>query len=690
MADRNVIAWKGDVTQNYIKQINDGTTSHDLALTKGITFYEGKSATDEQGITWDGTRAIEIVIPSVTDIIQDPVRMVGTVGTNAAITPNTYNPNEATKGDLLYITENCTFKDIVCEAGDMAVYDGTAWRVIQGENQVSIIGVADSSTNNVDYALGETPAHVLDVEGKHLRLGIDYADVLAKTAVYKNSAVTLSLSNGIVNVAPMYVTLSQGTGATLDISKAESIDLPTSLADGTVTISDKVLQAADFSFVSGAYPTATLNSTSITVNATHGMGVGVSTDGNDFVTAVTAIKGVSFIAGSSSGNNDLTYVAGLSAISGTSFVNGIHTYTDADQGKNADLVIPGAVSVSASDNTFAYAFGEEAASGEVLSSITVGAVTIGTGTDVLTGLSGEGNSVVTDVTFGTAVSTADLGWFVNGLGTANTTSGDVVTNVAVGAVTLVDAASGAGTSAMVSASVSNHVLSFSTAKFQTPVTVSQAATTVTYNTFTKAGVSLDGFSFTSDTFTKGGISQANTTVSYRSLLSKAVTLNTGSETQYFFDKAEDHNYEAVLGYSNISTTAADVTKKGAYITDPNITATIPADSVVVDITAGTLPTFTVNTATGTISGEVGTTLTSSPYTWSGIDVSKMAGTTVPGGYTLVTANASGDGIVEVAAAASDYAVTNGQVTIAANSFVTDVLVDGSTASQTTPPVNPGE
>ena len=689
MAKENVIAWNGDATQNFIKQINDGTTSHDLALTNGITFYEGKNATSAQTYAWDGTRAIEIVIPSVTDIIQDPVRMVGTVTTGGVISPASYDDTKAAKGDLLYITNDCSFHGIACEAGDMAIYDGTAWRVVQGENQVSIVGTADEN-NNIDVALGKTAVSVLDVEGKHLRLGVDLSNLRSNMGVYKNDAITLDLSNGTVNVSPMYIKLTQSTGATLDISTEKTINLPTSLASGAVTINENVLQAADFSFVSGSYPTATLNSSSITVNATHGMGVGVSTDGSDFVTAVTAIKGVSFIAGSSSGNNDLTYVAGLSAISGTSFVNGIHSYTEADQGKNADLVIPGAVSVSASDNTFAYAFGEEAASGEVLSSITVGAVTIGTGTDVLTGLSGEGNSVVTDVTFGTAVSTADLGWFVNGLGTANTTSGDVVTNVAVGAVTLVDAASGAGTSAMVSASVSNHVLSFSTAKFQTPVTVSQAATTVTYNTFTKAGVSLDGFSFTSDTFTKGGISQANTTVSYRSLLSKAVTLNTGSETQYFFDKAEDHNYEAVLGYSNISTTAADVTKKGAYITDPNITATIPAETVVVGVTAGTLPTFTVNAATGTLTGSVPTALTSTAESWAAIDVEKMAATSIPGAYTLGTGASTDTGAVEVAAAASNYAVANGQVTIAANSFVTSVIVDGTAVVQTTPPVNPGE
>ena len=681
MADRNVITLKDDATVNFIKQINDGTTSHDLALTKGITFFEGKNALT--GVSWDGTQSIEIVIPSVTDIVQDPVRFVGTVGSDGIPKKSDESTITPVKGDLVVITATCSFGTPaqLCEAGDMAVYDGSKWVVIQGENQVQIVGTADQS-GNVDYALGETPINVLDVEGKHLRLGIDYEDVLAKTAVYKNSAVTLSLSNGQVVVSSMRVALSKSTDGGLDISKAESINLPTSLADGTVTISDKVLQAADFSFVSGSYPTATLNSTAITVNTNHGMGVGVSSEGSDFVTAVTAIKGVSFIPGTSSGNNDLTYVTALSAIEGTDFVNGIHTYTAADADKTADLVIPGIPTINAENNTFAYGWDAEAATGEVLSSITVGAVTVdASGSGLVSGLTGGTTTVVTSVSLGTAVQDTTVQWFYDGLGNGS----DVVTGVTVGAVSLVDAASGTGTDAMVSASVSNHVLSFSTAKFQTPVAISQADSTITKGGFTKSGVSLTGFDSTSDTLKSAGISQATTSVSFKSLLSKAVTLTAGTATQYFFDKAKDHNYDVVLGYSNISTTAADVTKKGAYITDPNITASIPADSVVVALSAGTLPTFTVGTATGTLTGSVGTSLSTEVYAWNGIDAEKMAAVSIPGAYTLVSDSAVAG--LDVAAP-STYNVANGQVTIAANSFVTDVLVDGSAASQTTPPVEP--
>jgi len=94
----------GESTANYIKQISDGSIAHDLALTKGISFFNGN---DGDAIVWDGTQAIEVVIPSVTDIIQDPVRLVGTVGSNGQLPAAPYSP---TKGDLLYITQDCSFQ----------------------------------------------------------------------------------------------------------------------------------------------------------------------------------------------------------------------------------------------------------------------------------------------------------------------------------------------------------------------------------------------------------------------------------------------------------------------------------------------------------------------------------------------------------------------------------------------------
>ena len=527
-----------------------------------------------------------------------------------------------------------------------------------------------------------TPKTILDVEGKTVSLKIDYADVRSKIAVVKNNqAVTLDVDNGEVVVAPTYLGLVQAQGSTKDISTSVSIDLPTALASGAVTI-DPVLQEADFTFNGGAFPTAVKNSSTLTVSASHSMTIGKeygsNGDNGDYITNVSAIKGISFVQGTDS-SHVLSYVSGLVAATGKTFVSGIHVYNSETDTGDADLTIAGIPTIDAAANTFVSGLSDAAASGDVLSSITVGAVTIGTGSDVLTGLSGGTNAVVTSVTFGDAVKNTSLDWFLTGLGESNTTSGDVVTGVTVGATSLIaDNGSQFAGSAMVSASVSNHVLTFTTGSFMQPVALSKAADTVTYKSFNTAGVSLNGFTQTSDVFTKGGISQASTTMSYKSLLSKAVTLTGGTSVSYKFDKAEEHAYDVVREYKNLSYTDATVSKNSPKLENTGITATIASGAVVVDLNAGTLPTLTIGSATGTISGTVGTSLTTTEVSWLGVDASQKE-IDVVGGYTLEVVASNAEGAVTVAAA-STYGVANGTVTIASDTFVTDVTVEGSSVT----------
>ena len=49
-----VIGFVGNPATNYIQQINDGTTTHDIAVKSGITFFNG--AGDETGFKWDGVQ----------------------------------------------------------------------------------------------------------------------------------------------------------------------------------------------------------------------------------------------------------------------------------------------------------------------------------------------------------------------------------------------------------------------------------------------------------------------------------------------------------------------------------------------------------------------------------------------------------------------------------------------------------
>ena len=333
----------------------------------------------------------------------------------------------------------------------------------------------------------------------------------------------------------------------------------------------------------------------------------------DFVTGVDAIKSAKLVDGDSS-TNDIAYVAGLSAVAGKSFVSGIHAHGAADADKTPDFTVPGVVTADASVNTFVT--GVEDSTSGLVSSITVGAVT----GDFVTGLTNGGTSVLTSVSFGDAIEDSTRSWFVTGLAD----NAEAVTGVTFGEVVVTPQTS----SAIVSASVNNHVLSFNTGNFMTSATAALSGTKVTTKAFTKGGVKLTGFEKASDTLKTGSVSQAETTISYKSLKTGAVTLSQGA-TGFHFDKAESAAYSPIMGYKKVDVVAADVSKAGAVLENTAITANIPADQVVVGLNAGTLPSLTIATPTGELAGTVGTKLTTVSKDWLAVasDKKMIAGAT---------------------------------------------------------------
>lgn len=637
---------------NYIKQINDGTTTHDIAVQNGIKFFNGVTEID-----WDGKQAVEVVIPTLADIVANPVVLKGVINKAGDI------PTDPQPGYLVYIgtTGKYFTPEVACEAGDMAVYYDGKWNVIQGENQIQLAGTTDASGNH-SVVLSETAAKVIDVEGKALSLSVNYADILGKITADGNGEKTIALKNGKTVISGKYLTLSSTPADSKDITTSVSIDLPTALASGDVTISNKVLVKDNFTFTSGSFPTIKKNDAPITVNATHNMTIAASGSG-DFVTGVDAIKSAKLVDGDSS-TNDIAYVAALSDVAGKSFVSGIHAHTTADADKTPDFTIPGVVTADASVNTFVT--GVEDSTSGLVSSINVGKVT----GDFVTGLTGGGTSVLTSVSFGDASldTTGTRDWFVTGLAD----NAETVTAVDFGEVVVTPQTS----DAFVSASVNNHVLSFNTGKFMTSATASLSGTKVTTKAFTKGGVKLTGFDKASDTLTIGKVSQADTTISYKSLTTGAVTLSQGT-TGFHFDKAESAAYEPVMGYKKVEVVAASTTKSGAVLQNTAITATIPAEQVVVGLNAGTLPSLTIADPTGTIAGTVGTELTKVSKDWLAVDPNKkdIAGATT---WSLVEASEGG---IEVAVA-NTYDVS-GTTVIEANSFIAGVKVSGTLVPPTT-------
>ena len=649
---KNPIGFTGVSSANYIKQINTGGATHDIAVQKGIKFYNG-GKDNSVAVTWDGTQELEVVIPTLADIVANPVVLKGVINDPATDTPDNPQP-----GYLVYIGKNITFGGQACEAGDMAVYYNDKWNVISGENQIQLAGTTDAS-GNYSVVLSETAAKVITVEGKDLSLSVNYEDILGKITADGNTEKTIALKDGKTTISGKYLTLSSTTGEATDITKSVSIDLPTALKSGDVTIPNKVLVSDNFTFTSGSFPTIKMNAAPITVNASHKMTIAASGSG-DFVTGVDAIKSARLVDGDSS-TNDITYVAALSAVAGKSFVSGIHAHTAADGSVAPDFTVPGVVTAASDVNTFAKGWGAEAESGDVVSSITVGAVT----GEFVTGLEGKGTSVLTGVIVGDTIEDSTRSWFVTGLegGAA------AVTDVDFGEVVVTPQTS----DAFVSASVSNHVLSFGTGKFMTSATASLSGTNVTTKAFTKGGVKLTGFSSTSDTLTTGSVQQAETKISYKSLTTGAVTLTQGT-TGFHFDKAESAAYSPIMGYKKVEVVAASTTKSGAVLQNTAITANISAGAVAVDLNAGTLPSLTIATPTGTIAGTVGTELTTDHMDWLAVDPNKkmIAGATT---WSLVESSNAAEGSIGFAKAGT-YDV-NGNTVIEANSFIAAVKVSGT-------------
>ena len=641
MADKNFVINPGTEVSNYIQQISADKT-YDIAVKQGITFYAGKSAVS--GFTWDGSAPFEVVIPSVTDIIQDPVRLVAVVDAVADI------PANPTKGDLIYIgTDGVEVAGTTCEAGDMAVYADGAWHVIQGENQVQILG-----SDPTVLIPGAAAVSLLEVEGNYLNVAVSMPTV----NLTKNDENEIAVADGTVTVSGMRVALSKTTGASTDITTEVSIALPTALSNGAVTINENVLQASDFTFTSGAYPTITKNSEAISVNTSHSMTIAKNNEAGDFVTAVSAIKSA-VLETTDQANAAITYVASVTAVSGAEFVNGIHAYTEADAEKTAAFNLWGQVTVSASN----FATGSITSGSDLVTDVTVGAVTLESGEGILTGIDANGSDFVTSVNFGSVV-TNNSGWFVTSLGEGT----DVVTDVTVGAVSFVSGNADFAGSAITAASVENHVLSFNSGNFMTPVSLSKAADTISKGGFVKGGVEISGATYASKGFTTASLSQASSTITKGALATADLGL-AQSSTSYYFDKAAGSTISAVPGYAKVTVASADVTKNGAVLENTSITATIPANAVAVDVTAGTLPTFSVGTPSASLTGSVATGLTTSEVSWLAVDPAKkdIAGAD---SYTLVSASEGG---VEVAAAGT-YNVDNATVTIDASTYVTDVTL----------------
>lgn len=525
--------------KNFIDQIKIGETTYDIATKRSIKFTNGGVETE-----WNGLSDITVAIPSISDLVQSPIVFAGTVDKSGINWSEGYSA-PALKGYLLFVTETCTidsgdsdsdFATVTCEKGDMAIYDGSKWNIVSGENQVKIVGgSAGDIAEKISVEIGSAK-DVLVVEGKALTLSLDYADINRHISKTKGEDTkTVDLTKAKVN--NQYIKLN-ATDKSTTIGDEVELKNITGVKDSTVTFSvtdsedGQLVNSVDFgTYTDGTLPTFKMNDSAVELDIKGDSLTAISDNNNgDFVSSV-AMNDVTFIEdgeGKTAVDN-ITVVDGISESEGDDFLKGMHITVKGEndaEDEVADLTIEYIAPVDGVSATF------------------------------VTGLT-EGTDVVTEVTGG-AFTLVDGGAdVVTGFGDEiSDNSGDVLTDVTVNA---------SSESVLKEAKVENHVLSFEAIKVTSDVSLSHK----------------------SKSLTKKGVSHTPINVTKKGLATKGFTTN---NIELTFDKGKETVYTPTFKTWKLNTPELTV-NKGSYEMG-DITASIPANSFVSEMTVGELPSWT--------------------------------------------------------------------------------------------------
>lgn len=434
---------------NWISQINAGGEVYDIATHHSIKFQDGKNGTVTE---WKGLTDLEVVIPSIQDIVKTPVEFAGIVDKSGNITwVNGHSKEEA--GSLVFITEDCTFVEKVCEAGDMAIYDGTEWRIVSGENQVSIVGNNGEAKTTVKIGPAK---EVLTVEGKTLELGLDYTN-LNKHVKTQGGNATAPVVWGDMTVDKTYIKLEQSAGTKKTIGESVTLQKASKLTNGDVSfegVKDLVTDVNWGTFDAGSLQEIVLNSDDRQLEVSGGS-LTKTTEKKEFVTGVSLDK-VTFERTTDAEEGAFALFGGIQAGVGQSFVTGV-------DGKG-EFTITGCLQpTDGKDATYVK----------------------GIDGSYVTGLESAGSF---ELTAGSVLAT--------GFGAESETAGDVISSVEVTAKN--------DTSVFNEAKVENHVLSFGSTNVASGVNV-----TTKYKSLEKTGYTFTPASVSTAQFAKGTFTKAS-------------------------------------------------------------------------------------------------------------------------------------------------------------------------------------
>ena len=580
----------GNKVNNWISQINVGGTIHDIATHHKIKFVDGNGGAETE---WNGLTDIEIVIPTIKDIVQTPIEFAGTVDDTGKVTYNSEHQDGPQTGYLVFIIADCTFEGNVCEAGDMAIYDGGKWNVVSGENQVSIAGNNGEAKTTIEIGASKD---VLTVEGKTLALTLDYGDLNEHLSKTKGAVEAVDFGN--MTVGSKYIDLKQEDGENKTIGKPETIQKASKLTNGDVTftgIDDLVTDVNWGTFTPGSLHEIVLNEDKRTFPVTGGSLTKTTTE--EFVTEVT-LGNVTFDSTTQGTEGAFALVGGIQSATGKAFATGINGKTE--------FTVAGCLQPTDGADAI-YVKGID---GNYVTGLNPGSFTLGKGSQIAIGFTTESEE-----------------------------SGDVLSNVTVSAVN--------DKSVLTGASVSDHILTFTSDNVTSSVTVSKKYKSLETTTYTYTPSSVITAAFESGSFTK------SSDVKY--------TVNTDNETTYTTTSA----------YYKITTPALGITKGGYELNNTGMVANVAENTFAVNVSGGVLPSLAPSTvvkeAKAKVTGSVATGLDYTDVTINAVDPNAME-ITLPGAYSLVDNSGSG---VEVGKAGE---LASKSATVDLEAYLTDVAI----------------
>jgi hypothetical protein len=567
-------------TANWISQISAGNVTYDIATHHSITFKDGKG--DTTGIEWNGLSDLEIVIPSITDIVQSPIEFAGTVAGGKVEWNSTHTDGPKT-GYLVFVTENCEFEGHACEAGDMAIYDGAKWNIVSGENQVKIVGATDSTITDGNRTVVKVGAakDVLVVEGKALSLTLDYADLNDNHLATSGGEVT-SVAFDTMTVGSVGVKLNKEADVVNTIGEEKTIQNATALKDGTVKLENAtgLVYGIDWgAFNPGTETKAAGNSEqNLTVSGGDVVLTSTKQTSGDFVDSVK-INAIEFADATYGEAGSIHMVTDITPDGkGQSFVNGIHV-TDTVAGETADLTIKGYMTTEKAGVKFVEAWSDSTLA--PVTSITDGDFKLVAGTDLATGF------------------------------TTEAASGDVLSSV--------DVTYNNNTSVLNSATVTNHVLSFGATNVTSGVSVDKK-----YKSLTKTGFEYTAPKATTTAFVSSGFTNVD-------------------DVKYTFGKAQETTYTTTTDDWKLSAPELTVTYGTYGFDDDGMKANVPTNTFIASVTPGELPSLADSTLkTTNVTGTVSTELTTVPFVFNALKANTL---NTPGVYTLATVAADAGDIV---------------------------------------------